>query len=143
MGSISKLCKAPLLFIIVVVSISSLPTGLALGTDDIGFMLHCNGVLHRHEDGRNTPSRSTSRNISIAKDGSWINFSGKIDRTEKNSNVWVYEESRTIGQHLFNVTVTFRPVELRITTKFERKEPDFYVSEHIMACVPFKNPFLK
>ena len=95
-----------------------------LATEHI--MLHC---------GSSTDGSSGSRNEVMAKDGSWMQVSGKrAKRQVVNENLWLYSTMQSNGK-LFSIRLS--PNNLFIIVK----NGELIIGMH--HCFPVTNPFAK
>ena len=111
--------------------VALLVSGPAWAADDDAVFLHCSG---KYIEGTVEPS---TKNIMIARDGSWIDFYDKISRTKTTASRWMYDEGAVEGK-LIRMFISFDFENLGIIATYNTKgSPSGLFTG---SCIPIKNP---
>ena len=79
-----------------------------------------------------------TKNVIIAKDGSWIDYDGKILRTNIRAGRWTYEEEdRKKDLIKTRVSIDSDTLEIEAIYKIKDRSPSIFMG----GCSPIKNPF--
>ena len=112
--------------------VALLVSGPAWADDDDAVLLTCTG---------NYIEKATTENITIARDGSWIDFGSKITRTKNMGDVWIYKEEADGNRDIMKMNIYFNPDTLGITaiynpSRSQGRGPSIFRG----GCSPIKNP---
>jgi len=117
--------------IIVAALVGVLVSGPVWADEKDAILLTCSG---KYVQGKSAP---ITKNITIARDGSWIDFGGKLERSQSKGGVWYYDDkSRKQSPLTMEVSILYETLSIIAIYKVKDMSPASFIG----GCSPIINP---